>query len=124
MRAVKTADVPRVRATVVQQLRRLSVSEPEAALVGLLLTELLSNGIRHSTSPVTCSLVWGDDTTRVEVCDDNPRPPVVVESPPDADDGRGMKLVASLSSRWGWQRSDEGKCVWFEVKPQAERVPA
>lgn len=124
MRAIKTADVPRVRAAVVEQLRRLSLAEADIALIGLLLTELLSNGIRHSSSPVICSLLWGGNITRVEVCDDNPSPPVVIESSPDADDGRGMKLVAVLATRWGWQRSDGGKCVWFEVRPQAERVPA
>lgn len=124
LRAVKTADVPRVRAAVVHQLRQVVDDKDQIDRVALLLTELMSNALRHSSSPVTCEIRWSPFNTHVEVCDDNKDAPVVVETTSDAPAGRGMKLVSLLASRWGWDHNDEGKCVWFEIRPQDVRVPA
>lgn len=124
LRASKTADVPRVRAAVVDQLRPIVEDENEIGLVALLLTELLSNALRHSSQPVMTSVVWSPAKIHVEVCDDNPATPIVVENNHDEPAGRGMKLVSTLANRWGWNRLDSGKCVWFEIRHQDARVPA
>lgn len=116
MRAGKTADVPRVRAAVVDQLRPIVSDENEIGLVALLLTELLSNALRHSSQPVMSSIEWNPQKIHVEVCDDNPATPVVLETNHDEPAGRGMKLVSTLAHRWGWCRNAGGKCVWFEIK--------
>lgn len=124
LKASETADIPRVRSAVVRQLRPIVEDQNHIELVALLLTELLSNAIRHSSGPVICSIMWSPETTHVEVCDDNFQAPVVVETNHDAPAGRGMKLVSALASRWGWNRHNDGKCVWFDITPQDARVPA
>lgn len=127
MRAVHTADVPRIRAAVRSQLQRLAIAHTDIDLVTLLLTELMGNAMRHGLVPVICQINVKSLQIRVEVCDHSSDAPVVVESPPDAVGGRGMKLVSSLATQWGWHATDVGKCVWFEIatcEQQCEPVPA
>lgn len=119
MRTVQAADVPRVRSAVSDQLRHLALSEAVIDVATLLLSELVTNAMRHGNLPITCSAILSGQRIRVEVCDASANPPVVVEAAPDAIGGRGMKLVAALADEWGWQRTDEGKCVWFELNSNA-----
>jgi len=39
--------------------------------------------------------------------------PMPVDGPPDAETGRGLVIVASLSSSWGYYRTRPGKAVYF-----------
>lgn len=127
MKVVHTADVPRVRAAVRDQLRHLEIGRSEIELVSLLLTELVSNAMRHGLPPVTARTSCRDGSIRVEVCDSNDARPEVLETTPEAIGGRGMKLVASLATAWGWEEILSGKCVWFEISlagQRLERAPA
>jgi hypothetical protein len=38
-----------------------------------------------------------------------------MDGPPDAETGRGLVLVASLSSSWGYYRTAAGKAVYFTL---------
>ena len=42
----------------------------------------------------------------------------------DATTGRGMRLVDSISSRWGVDRSPDRKVVWFELPQQGSQEQA
>jgi hypothetical protein len=42
-----------------------------------------------------------------------------MDGPPDAETGRGLVLVASLSSSWGYYRTPIGKAVYFTLAFQA-----
>lgn len=127
MNVVLAADVPRIRAAVHDQLRHLAVPAHHIDLTTLLLTEVVTNALRHGLPPITATVIVHQGQIRVEVCDSSDAPPVVLHTPPDSTGGRGMKLVSSLSSRWGWEELLSGKCVWFELLllgQQRERVPA
>lgn len=53
----------------------------------------------------------------VEVWDADPAAPVLQEQSLDADHGRGLFLVASLSARWGHYRPRAGgKVVWAQIE--------
>jgi len=89
------------------------VDSPVAAL---LTSELVTNAIRHEngenvTLVLTCP--WGQ--LRVEVHDTSPAMPVPIEAPADAEAGRGLMLVTTLSSDWGWYRTSAGKAVYFTL---------
>jgi len=44
--------------------------------------------------------------------------PVLRESGPTEESGRGLNVVESCSVRWGWQLLDEGgKIVWALLRP-------
>jgi hypothetical protein len=49
------------------------------------------------------------------VQDAAPGPVEVPYAPHDAPGGRGLLLVDSLASSWGWAPTPEGKRVWFTL---------
>lgn len=120
MKPLRAADVPRVRSAVSDQLRHLALSNEVIDVATLLLSELVTNAMRHGSMPITCSTFLTGSRIRVEVCDVNTAPPVVIEAAPDALGGRGMKLVAGLAEEWGWYRTETGKCVWFELSTEVK----
>ena len=85
----------------------------------LLVSELVTNAIRHAQPPLELRAAAYGSGVRVEVHDGALDPPVLAPlAPPDApppESGRGLYLVASLADRWGWDGHAEGKAVWFEL---------
>lgn len=127
MKVVDTADVPRVRTSAREQLRHFGLSRDDIDLVSLLLTELVTNALRHGLPPVIASISYRREMVRVEVCDSSDGEPLVLHTQPDSVGGRGMRLVSSLATKWGWSEMLSGKCVWFEVHPleqQGVHAPA
>jgi hypothetical protein len=41
---------------------------------------------------------------------------VMLDATADAETGRGLKLVASLSDEWGYYRTPAGKAVYFTMR--------
>jgi hypothetical protein len=90
----------------------------------LLTSELVTNAIRHEANDhdtVLLIITWADDELRVEVHDTSRSEPVPVDAPADAETGRGLMLVASLSTDWGFYRTTAGKAVYFTLGPQGCR---
>ena len=86
-------------------------------VVALLVSETVTNAIKHADPPVELRLVHEHDRVRVEVCDTSPARPVVRDYDPDRESGRGMELVEALAETWGVRGCGLGKVVWFEVDP-------
>jgi anti-sigma regulatory factor (Ser/Thr protein kinase) len=90
--------------------------------VALLLTsELVTNAIRHAageTITLTITCVCGQ--LRVDVHDTSRTMPVILAAPADAEAGRGLMLVASLSTDWGVHRTRSGKAVYFTLEFQSD----
>ena len=90
--------------------------------VALLLTsELVTNAVTHDagqTILLTCTVGWGH--VRVEVHDTSCAPPVLADTPADAETGRGLMLIDSLSSDWGYYWTRTGKAVYFTLAFQAD----
>jgi anti-sigma B factor antagonist len=89
----------------------------DAALV---ISELLSNALRHA-GPLPGSgirVAWDldGDSVRISVSDGGgPSQPEFGEPTPTTTGGRGLRIVARLSRRWGTLCDDEGTTVWAEV---------
>jgi DNA-binding NarL/FixJ family response regulator len=83
--------------------------------VELLVTELVTNVILHtSTTPdVRVSLL--KDHVHVEVRDADPSTGRPGLPPPSATSGRGLHLVNSLAGAWGTVKVSGGKVVWFDI---------
>ncbi|MEU3829429.1 ATP-binding protein [Streptomyces sp. SID486] len=89
-----------------------------ADLTALLVSELVTNSLRHATGPIGVRLVRPpglDDTLRVEVSDPLPDPPRERVAHPEDEGGRGLQLVAGSSRSWGTRPGTAGKTVWFEL---------
>ncbi|MER7485576.1 ATP-binding protein [Streptomyces sp. NPDC126497] len=80
----------------------------------LLVSELVSNALRHASGPVHLTLerVSG---LRCLVGDGTPDLPRPADAGPEDESGRGLVLVDTLAARWGCERGPEGKSVWFEL---------
>ncbi len=80
----------------------------------LLISELVSNVVRHAHSPVEVDLHWDHDTLRADVRDGSSILPAV-EDLAGADGGYGLRIVAAVARDWGVTQLDEGKEVWFTL---------
>ena len=90
-------------------------SEDEGDVVELLLSEVVTNALLHTSSPVEVCLVRDFQGIRVAVADGSPALPSQRHWADDASTGRGLALVEALASGWGVELVDGGKVVWFTV---------
>jgi anti-sigma regulatory factor (Ser/Thr protein kinase) len=88
----------------------------------LLASELFANSLQHGGSgvpgeTVTVTVTARAGAVRVEVADrGGPGVPEVRPASADAEDGRGLGLVAGLAARWGWRRRGARMVTWFELR--------
>jgi anti-sigma regulatory factor (Ser/Thr protein kinase) len=84
----------------------------------LVTTELVQNVTRHTASGGELHLALRPDGILIEVADTSPEPPVLLDSDPRVIGGRGLHILAALTSRWGCRVVSRGrhrKIVWAEL---------
>lgn len=84
----------------------------------LVVSELLTNAIRHSRpgQPITLTLAGQGDRLRIEVADAHPAPPRDVVAGEDDENGRGLFLCRALASGYGWRPlPGGGKALWVDL---------
>jgi len=108
------------RRHLVSDLIEAGVRAPAVTDAALVISELLSNALRHG-GPLPGSgirVAWDldADTVRVSVSDGGGSTrPELGQPSPSTTGGRGLRIVARLSRRWGTLCDDEGTTVWAEV---------
>jgi anti-sigma regulatory factor (Ser/Thr protein kinase) len=99
--------------------RRGDASFAEVAV--LLVSELVTNAIRHGTSAgdgtVRLTAKAAPQGVRIAVQDGGTNGEVRRRTDRRDDDpgGFGLELVATLASDWGVERDDQGTTVWLEL---------
>jgi anti-sigma regulatory factor (Ser/Thr protein kinase) len=80
-------------------------------------SELVSNALEHGHGAleVLARFHLERGLLRVEVSDSSSDVPRPREQLPTCLGGRGLRLVAAVSSDWGWTPNERGKTVWFEL---------
>lgn len=78
----------------------------------LVVSELVTNAVRHAGSPLTLHLLARPDHLRVEVEDQAPGLPRMRQSASTDFGGRGLALVEAVSRQWGSSPCPTGKVVW------------
>jgi hypothetical protein len=82
----------------------------------LLTSELVTNAVMHEAGEaIKLVITCGYGQLGVDVHDTSCELPVPADGPPDAETGRGLVLVAGLSSSWGYYRTSTGKAVYFTL---------
>lgn len=82
----------------------------------LLVSELTSNVLRHTSGQPSLRVVLSGDVIRIEVGDTRPSEfPVAQDIDVDAESGRGLLLVSSLATSWGYERDGAEKRTWVEL---------
>ena len=84
----------------------------------LLVSELVTNAVRHGTGSVELGLTHSDELFRVYVSDQSNDLPIQMQPERPDETGRGLLLVQELATRWGVTPCAEGgKTVWCELPP-------
>ncbi|MFJ7207167.1 SpoIIE family protein phosphatase [Streptomyces sp. NPDC098789] len=104
--------VASMRARAVAKLADWGLSELSFA-TELVLSELITNAIRHGAEPVRVRLLF-DRVLTCEVFDASSSSPRLHYATTTDEGGRGLFLVAQLSRRWGARYTPEGKVIWSE----------
>jgi serine phosphatase RsbU (regulator of sigma subunit)/anti-sigma regulatory factor (Ser/Thr protein kinase) len=104
--------VGEVRASAMRWLTDRGLDETAFA-AELILSELITNAIRHGAAPIRVRLLYGR-TLICEVSDASNTAPHLRRAASTDEGGRGLFLVAQLSQSWGTRYLPEGKVIWAE----------
>jgi anti-sigma regulatory factor (Ser/Thr protein kinase)/anti-anti-sigma regulatory factor len=105
-----------VRDFVRHLLHHWRIGLPDSELVDravLLADELVTNAIVHARTEFRLRVALSGDRLRLAVRDDSPRQPRLTPLSPEAETGRGLRLVEQTAKAWGvHQHAEGGKTVW------------
>jgi anti-sigma regulatory factor (Ser/Thr protein kinase) len=107
--------VPQARRFVTQFL---ADSPPDSrSLAEMMVSELATNCLLHTTSEFTVSLDHTRDRLRVDVTDEGDGRPVLQPADPTSTSGRGLHAIDTLAESWGveFRPDGRGKTVWFTL---------
>ncbi len=121
------SSVGAARRRLVSDLITADIYDPAVCDVALVISELLSNALRHA-APLPGSKIrvaWriDADSVQVSVSDGGGQTvPELGEPTQAATGGRGLRIVEKLSRCWGTSTGDEGTTVWAEVQVRPLRA--
>ena len=115
-----TAEAPGVaRAYVAARAVRLPMELIDDAM--LLVSELVTNAVRHGSPRITLTVRNDPAGIGVGVTDHGQTLPMLPQRQPNdpMTSGRGLLIVDALATAWGVISTDPppGKTVWFELDP-------
>ncbi|UGQ13180.1 serine/threonine-protein phosphatase [Yinghuangia sp. ASG 101] len=113
--------VSRARELTAEQLVRWGLGEL-AFTSELVVSELITNAIRYGGSPVGLRLIR-DDILVCEVSDPSNSQPRMRRAVATDEGGRGLFLVAQMTSRWGSRYRRTGKTIWAEQSMDPSESP-
>jgi anti-sigma regulatory factor (Ser/Thr protein kinase) len=81
----------------------------------LAVTELIANAVKHARTRVLVKVTVDSDIV-ISVRDSAPQV-IRAQAPagPLAESGRGLRIVAAISTDWGITTDRRGKCLWFSL---------
>jgi anti-sigma regulatory factor (Ser/Thr protein kinase) len=136
VRAAGTVLLPWAPASVAIARQRLAADLSAAGIFEaavcdavLVVSELLSNAIRHARplpgANVQVAWALGNDAIEVAVSDGGAATfPIRTHASVSAIGGRGLDIVEYMASRWGIRSDDSGQTVWAVLAtPAAEQQP-
>ncbi|MCE7083027.1 ATP-binding protein [Streptomyces sp. ST2-7A] len=123
--------VPAIARTTLRAVLRSHGLDELLERAELLVSELITNAVCHTTGPASLALRWTHPALRISVQDTDPNPSAARAPAPtldarrDALDGRGLLLLDALADRWGRHvisssspsdpGTPPGKSVWCEL---------
>jgi len=91
--------------------------------VEVVLTELVSNAVRHTQGPLRVRLELREGCLRLGVADRSQRMPT--PRSPGIDGGFGLEIVTKICTRWHTDTiPHDGKIVWCECPPEDPGIAA
>src|SRR5437660_1337605 len=110
-----TKDAPRMARRSLRQWLGPTLSEPELDDAELLLTELVTNAVRHGHGSIIVQAALDDDRLLIEVIDEGEGfEREVRQHDLEGVGGRGFGIVDTVASRWGIHEGTTH--VWVELE--------
>ena len=115
----RTVQAPALaRYAVTERCEQLGVDGSLAQSLILLVSEVVSNAVRHSPAdpdePVGLDATFGQGSIRVTVTDGGEGFTPLPRDPESARDGYGLYLLEKVAESWGVESCGDTK-VWFEL---------
>jgi anti-sigma regulatory factor (Ser/Thr protein kinase) len=82
----------------------------------LLVSELVTNAVRHARGPCALVVTFGDESVELCVEDGDPRMPAPRAAGGLDESGRGFVLIGALADAWGVRALPDGKATWFVLE--------
>jgi anti-sigma regulatory factor (Ser/Thr protein kinase) len=99
------------------------VGEDSREALLLVVSELVTNAVRHAEGSVVLAMDKSPEGVTVLVTDGSPcRAPVSGRSSTTQECGRGLPLVEALSDDCGWCAYEDHKVVWATVGSKGEET--
>ncbi|MEU8826739.1 SpoIIE family protein phosphatase [Streptomyces sp. NPDC048636] len=111
--ALDHQEVGRARRLVRERLDHWGLGEA-AETAELLVSEAVTNAIRHAHTHHVVLRVVRTEALLCEVSDDDHELPTLLAADREDEFGRGLRVISALAREWGTSRSGRGKTVWFE----------
>jgi hypothetical protein len=93
--------------------------DPDIAL--LLASDLVANAITHGNSEtLTLGIRCSSSRLRIDLYDTSRSVPMAMVEPADTATGRGLVLVAALSTEWGSFKTPAGEAAYFTLAFQPD----
>nr|WP_282189902.1 ATP-binding protein [Streptomyces sp. RPA4-2] len=129
-RTVATWDLPAdpaavsyARAHIAEKLASWGLTDA-APTTELIVSELVTNAIRHAQPPIQLRLIDHAGSLVCEVADGSSTSPHLRRARTFDENGRGLFIVAQLAERWGTRHSHHGKTIWAEHSHAPDRTTA
>ncbi|UNM13520.1 SpoIIE family protein phosphatase [Streptomyces formicae] len=104
-----------------RRLRRWGVDEETTFAANLIVSELVTNGLRYGTGPLRLRLIMGSTTLTCEVHDGSATAPRLRHAKTLDEGGRGLFLISQFARNWGTRYLRDGKIVWTELALPSRR---
>lgn len=121
----EASSVRQARNVVRDFLAEAQLAKVDSDAAALIVSELVSNAIIHTSDACDTIELRIDErlgTIHIEVQDHDSRPPTPRVDAIDAEGGRGLVIVQSIASRWGWDEiAGNGKQVWCDLSSRRQR---
>ncbi|MFD4230447.1 SpoIIE family protein phosphatase [Streptomyces sp. NPDC058545] len=122
-RSVATWDLPadpaavsHARTHIAEKLTAWGLTDA-APTTELIVSELVTNAIRHAQPPIQLRLINHAGSLVCEVADGSSTSPHLRRARTLDENGRGLFIVAQLAERWGTRHNHHGKTIWAEHTP-------
>lgn len=92
----------------------------------IVVTELLANALIHGGPPIHLILSLGEGALIGSVTDRGEGWPRLRRAEDELEHGRGLRIVAALTDRWGVEPvvAGAGKTIWFACRMRARAMDA
>jgi anti-sigma regulatory factor (Ser/Thr protein kinase) len=117
--SVRLSGGPEAAARARREISKLrgDLDPPLMETLRLLVTELVSNSVRHANSQtVMLRVLVGRSVVLTEVTDEGPGFDPNGSRAPGSESGWGLFLVERLAHRWGVNADTDVTRVWFELQ--------